>query len=229
MQAKKYLQVAVVALFMISLTAWAKPLPQQIRTDVPRWADLPSDTSAKLRDEGIHAEKYERLLQGEVVTEQRPVPAGKTGVHVCTCGAISGSVDKLWEVLENCGKSPPILPYLKSCRVVDADRPLGPDRRWELLEIDFRMFCFSTKTTMVNEKTIEAPNYLRWKQVRGDTKVNEGYFRVISITPDTQVVVYDALVDPGPLVPGFVKTWVLKNTLPDVIKALRDHVVVSAD
>ena len=92
------------------------------------------------------------------------------------------------------------------------------------MKIDFRMLFFSTKTMVVNEKTIEAPNYLRWKQVRGDAKVNEGYFRIISITPGTQLVVYDALVDPGPLIPGFVKAWVVKNTLPEVIVALRDHV-----
>jgi hypothetical protein len=224
MRAKKVFQIAAIALFAMCFTAWAKPLPQQIQPTVPTWADLPADTSVKLGAEGIDAGKYERLLQGEVVTEQRPVPAGKSGVHVASFGAISGSFDKLWYVLDNCGNSHPILPYLQSCTIVEPDHPLPPNRRWEQVKIDFRMLFFSTKTMVVNEKTIEAPNYLRWKQVRGDAKVNEGYFRIISITPGTQLVVYDALVDPGPLIPGFVKAWVVKNTLPEVIVALRDHV-----
>ncbi len=224
MRAKKTFQVAAIALFMMCFTAWAKPLPQQIQSTVPHWADLPADTSAKVKAEGISAGKYERLLRGEVVTERRPVPDGKSGVHVVTFGTIPGGVDKLWGVLENCGKSPPIMPYLQSCRVVEPDHPLPPNSRWELLKIDFHIAFFSIKTMLVNEKTIEAPNSVRWKQVRGDAKVNEGYFRIISITSGTQLVVYDALVDPGPLIPGFVKTWVVENTLPDLITALRDHV-----
>ena len=228
MRAKKAFQVTpmalAMALFVMCFAAWAKPLPQQIQPAVPHWADLPADTSAKIGAEGIHAGEYERLLQGEVVTEQRPVPAGKSGVHVVAFGTIPGSVDKLWELIENCGKSHPVMPYLQSCRVVEPDHPLPPNRRWELLKIEFHMLFFSTETMLVNEKTMEAPDYLGWKQVRGDAKVNEGYFRIISITPDTQLVVYDALVDPGPLVPGFVKTWIVKNTLPEVITALRDHV-----
>ncbi len=221
------LYLILIGFFVIDFTASAKALPKQMQLTAPQWADLVTHTSAELAAEGIHAEKYERLLQGEVLTEQRAVPVGKSGVHVAIFGMINGSFDKLWDVLENCGRSPPILDYLKSCRVVEPDYHLASNRRWELLEIDFRMMCFSTKTTVVNEKTIEAPNYLRWKQVRGDAKFNEGYFHVISISPCTQLVVYDALVDPGPLIPGFVKKWVLKNTLPEVIKALRDNVVVT--
>jgi len=70
---------------------------------------------------------------------------------------------------------------------------------------------------------MEAPNYLRWNQVRGGAKVNEGYYRIITIAPDTQLLVYDALVDPGVSVPDFVKTWIIGECLPGVITALRDR------
>jgi hypothetical protein len=116
------------------------------------------------------------------------------------------------------------MPYLQSCRIVEPDYPIPPNSRWEQLKIDFHMAFFSIKTMLVNENTVEAPNFLRWKQVRGDAKVNEGYYRIISITSGAQLIVYDALVDPGGLIPGFVKTWVVENTLPDLITALRDHV-----
>ena len=118
-----------------------------------------------------------------------------------------------------------VLPYLQSCRVVEPDHPLPPNRRWEQLKIDFRILFFSSNVTLVNENTIEAPNYLRWKQVRGGAKVNEGYLRIISITPDTQLVIYDELVDPGPAsLPGFVKRWIIEQCLPELIASLRDHV-----
>jgi hypothetical protein len=225
MRAKKAFQIAVMGLLVICFAASAKSLPLQVQPNVPHWAGLPTDTSADLRAEGIYAGKYERLLQGEVLTESRPVPAGKSGVHVAAFGTIRGSVDKLWRVVDDCGTSPPVMPYLQSCRVVEPDHPLPPNRRWEQLKINFRILLFSSNVTLVNEKTIEAPNYLRWKQVRGNAKVNEGYFRIISITPDTQLVVYDELVDPAPAsLPGFIKRWIIEQCLPELITSLRDHV-----
>lgn len=223
-RAKKALNAAVIGAFLILFTVSAKPSPQQPPPTLPHWANLPAETTAKLMAEGINAEKYGRLCGDEVVTEQRPVPTGKSGAHYVVFGAVRGNVDKVWALLDNCGKSPPIMPYLQSCSVVQPDHPLPPNRRWELLKINFHMLFFSTKTTLVNEKTLDAPNYLKWNQIRGEAKINEGYFRIIPITPNAQLIVYDSLVDPGPYVPGFVKSWVVKNTLPKVITALREHV-----
>jgi len=223
MRAKNAFQVAFTGLFMMGVTAWAEPL-QQPQPTALHWSELPANISANLRAEGIQIEKYERLLRGEVLTESRSVPAGKSGVHMAAFGAIRGSADKLWNELGDCGNSPPILPYLQSCKVVESDHPLPPNRRWEELKIDFRMAFFSIKTTVVNEMTFETPNYLRWNQVRGDAKISEGSFRIISLTPGTQIVAYEALVDSGPLVPGFIETWALKNTLQELITALRDRV-----
>jgi hypothetical protein len=224
MRAKKAFLFAAIALFVMCFTARAKPLPQQILPAVPHWTDLPADISAKLSAEGIHAGSYERLLQGEVVMEKRPVPAGKSGVHIAGFGIIPATVDKVWDVAENCGKSPPIVPYLVSCTIVEPDHPLPPNRRWEQWKIDFHLLFFSFKSSMVDEETIDAPNYIGWNQVRGDVKVNEGYIRIISISPEAQLVVYDELVDPGRLIPGFVKAWVITKTLPEIITAMRDHV-----
>jgi len=224
MPTKQVFQFTVIALFGMCLSAWAEPLPRQVPPAVPHWADLSADTSAKLRAEGINAGMYERLIQGEVVTERRSVPEGKSGVHLATFGTISGSVDKLWDVVESCGRSSPILPYLKSCTILEPDHFLPPNQRWEQLKIDLRMVFFSFNTLLVNEMTYEAPNYVRWKQVRGIAKLSEGYLRIISIAPSTQIVVYNALVDPGSLIPEFIKEWAVKNTLPDLIAVLRDHV-----
>jgi hypothetical protein len=116
------------------------------------------------------------------------------------------------------------MPTVKSCQVIAPDRPLPPNTRWELLKIDFHLMFFSLKTTMIDEQTMEAPYYLRWRQIQGDAKINEGYFRVITLNPCTQLVVYDLLVDTGPLVPACIKTWALKNTLPGIITALREHI-----
>ena len=224
MRGEKAIRAAVAILFLMGFTAWVKASPPQVQPDAPHWRDLPASISASLRAEGIDAGGYERLLRGEVLTESRPVPAGKSGVHVAVIGAIHGSVNRLWAEIEDCGDSPPIMPCLESCQVLKPTYPLPPNRRLELLKIEFHLLFFSINTTIVNEETMYAPNYVSWNQVRGEAKVNEGYFRIISVRPGTQIVVYDTLVDPGSLVPEFVKVWVVQNTLPDVIKALREHV-----
>ncbi|MDR3566558.1 MAG: SRPBCC family protein [Syntrophobacteraceae bacterium] len=205
---------------ILSLKAFA----QQARGTAPDRERLPADVSANLLDEGINGALYERLVRGEVITRSRPVPPGKSGVHVAVFGLVYGSADKLWDLIKSCGNSPPIMPSVQSCKVIEPNRPLPPNKRWELLKIDFHMLFFRLRTTMVDEQTIETPNFLRWRQIYGDAKDNEGYFRVITINPCTQVVVYDLLVDTGPLVPECIKAWAVKNTLPGIITALRDHI-----
>ena len=203
-------------IFLTAFLAAAQP-------PAPHWGSLPADTAAGLKTEGIHEEKYERLAGGDVLTERRPVPAGKTGVHMAALGIVRSPVDKLWKAIEDCGETPAFLPHLESCALVKPDYPLAPNQRWEELEMNFRILFFNKSARLVNEDTMEAPNYLRWNQVRGDAKVNEGYYRIITIVPDTQLVVYDALVDPGVSVPDFVKTWIIRKSLPGVITALRDR------
>ncbi|MGC8493281.1 MAG: SRPBCC family protein [Syntrophobacteraceae bacterium] len=223
MQGRKAFRLALTLVLSTGVLAMAKASTPQLQPNGPQWCALPANIAAALCAEGIDASQYLRLLRGDLITQSRPVPAGKSGVHVAIIGVVHASVRSVWDEIENCGKSPPIMPTLESCEILKPNSPLPPNRRLELLKIRFHLFFFSINTTLINEETMEAPNYLGWKQVRGEAKINEGYFRIISVGPKTQIVVYDTLVDPGPLVPGFVKTWVVENTLPDVIRALRHH------
>jgi hypothetical protein len=195
-----------------------------VQPAVPHWGSLPPDTAAGLEAEGIHAGQYERLAGGDVLTERRPVPAGRTGVHMAVFGIVRSPINKLWKAIEDCGDTPAFMPHLESCALVKPDRPLASNQRWEELELRFRILLFNKSTRLVNEATLEAPHHMTWRQIRGDAKVNEGYYRVITVSPDTQIVVYDALVDPGIPVPGFVKSWILEKSLPGVITSSRDRV-----
>jgi uncharacterized membrane protein len=203
-------------LFLTAVLAAAQP-------SAPHWGGLPADTAAGLEAEGIVAQKYERLAGGEVLTERRPIPSGKTGVHMAAFGIVRSPVEKVWNAIVDCEKTPSFMPHLDSCELVRPDHPLAPNQKWEQLDMSFRILFFNKSARLVNEATMEAPNYLKWNQVRGDAKVNEGYYRIITIAPDTQFVVYDALVDPGVSVPSFVMNWIIGRSLPEVITALRDR------
>lgn len=188
--------------------------------NAPRWASLPADTAAQLKAEGIHEQKYEQVAAGEIITEGRPVPAGKTGVHMASIGIIHGPIDKLWGAVGDCKQLPGYMPHVESCGLVSPDHELQANQEWDRMELNFRILFFSAKTELVNETTFHAPHYLSWRQVKGDAKLNEGYYRIITIGPDIQLLVFDELVDPGP-VPGFVKKWIVKNSLPGIVTGLR--------
>ncbi len=206
----------IAILFLTAVLAATQP-------QAPRWGSLPNDTEASLKAEGIHQEQYARLVDGDVLTEQRPVPAGKTGVHMASLGIVHGSLDELWNAIHGCGQTPEFMPHVKSCGLVKPDHPLLPNQEWEELKLSFQVLFFNADTELVNETTMEAPSFQSWKQVRGPAKVNEGYYRIITISPRDQLLVFDALVDPGP-VPHFVKTWIVKNSLPGVVTGLRHYV-----
>jgi len=190
----------------------------------PHWSGLNADAASALKAEGIREEMYEQLAPGDVVTEQRPVPAGKTGVHLASFGIVRGPVDRLWNAITDCGRTPEFMPHIDSCVLVQPEHALLPNQRWEELGLSFRILFFKKTARIVNEATMEAPNFLGWKQVGGDGKENQGYYRIITLTADMQLVVFDALCDPRTSVPGFVKTWLIKNSLPGVIEGLRRRV-----
>ena len=72
------------------------------------------DAASALKAEGIREEMYEQLAPGDVVTEQRPVPAGKTGVHLASFGIVRGPVDRLWNAITDCGRTPEFMPHIDS-------------------------------------------------------------------------------------------------------------------
>jgi hypothetical protein len=187
----------------------------------PDWASMNGAVLEMLKAEGIQEKTYAGLAQGKIVTDRRPVPVGKTGVHVAAFGIVRAPVERLWNAIEDCGRTHEFMPHMESCVTVQPDRPLAPNERWDALELSFRILFFTRTARIINQATIEAPHYLGWKQVKGDAKTNEGYYRIISITPDVQLLVYDTSTDPRIPVPNFIKAWLIKHGLPGVIAALR--------
>ncbi len=144
----------------------------------PHWSGLDADAASALKAEGIREEMYEQLAPGDVVTEQRPVPAGKTGVHLASFGIVRGPVDRLWNAITDCGRTPEFMPHIDSCVLVQPEHALLPNQKWEELGLSFRILFFKKTARIVNEATMEAPNFLGWKQVVG------GWERKPGVLPD---------------------------------------------
>ena len=198
-------------------------------SSIPNWSELSLQVTDAMRSEQIGKKDYAKLARGEIVTVHRPVPAGKTGVHVAAFGIIRSPLEKLWNAIADCERQPEFMPHVESCVQVPPDHPLPPNMRWDKLQLGFHIFMFKKTIHLITQKVLKPPHYLHWRMVKGDLKVDEGYYRIITLASGIQLLIYDTLTDPGISVPGFVKSWLVTTSLPKVIIALRNRVAGRSD
>ncbi len=64
--------------------------------------------------------------------------------------------------------------------------------------------------------------FMEWEYVHGDIKNTEGTYRFFPLSKGTRtLVVYRETSDPGIALPKFILNLLTKNSIPDVIKAMR--------
>lgn len=197
------------------------------KSHTPSWRDLPAGPKVAIEAEGIGEAEYVSLMNGEIITRQRLIPAGKSGVHVAAFGTVNGSIDKLWSAITDCSELAKFMPNIESCVEVQPDHELPPNERWYRLQLSFcGCLVFKKTINVINHTTMKPPYYLCWQLVKGDLKTNEGYYRIVTINPNLHLVVYDAMTDPGVPLPENVLSWFSQRSLQGVITALRGWVAV---
>lgn len=190
-------------------------------TPAPAYAALPTEAAAALREEGIAQKEYARLAAGEIITQRRETPKDKTGVHVAAFAIIRGTQEQVFDIVADCKRQPEFMPNFKACDMVTPDKPLPPNERWNENRLEFGFFPLTIKIAIVQHAKLYPPHKLTWNRVRGDTKVSEGYWRVIPLGPGVNLLAYDTLSDPGGAVPDFVQRSLTENALPGTVKAVR--------
>lgn len=194
---------------------------------VPAWGALATDVTALLTAENIDAKRYAALAKGEIVTERRPTPKDKTGVHVAAFAIIQGTAETVFEAVSDCPKLPTFMPHFVYCATIKADVPLPPNERWNENKLEFGFFPVKVKIHIIQHAKLDPPRKLSWARVRGDTKVTEGYWRMIPLAENVTLLVYDTLSDPGTAVPEFIQRALTENDLPKTVGAVKEHVEVT--
>jgi len=65
-------------------------------------------------------------------------------------------------------------------------------------------------------------HFIEWEYVYGDIKNTEGYYKFFPLSKGTRtLVVYRETSDPGIPLPQFILNMLTKNSIPDVIRAMR--------
>jgi ribosome-associated toxin RatA of RatAB toxin-antitoxin module len=191
---------------------------------IPDWHALDATAAAALVEEGVGAADWEALRNREVRTQRRPIPQDKAGARVAAVAVIDASAERTFSVISDCLRLPEFMPNFEKCTYVEPDEPLPANERWALQELQFRFGPMRVNIAMTQHNELEPPYRLTWQRVRGDTRYNEGYWRVIPLSEDRVVIVYDLLVDAGRAVPGWIQRILTERDLPSVVEVVRDRV-----
>jgi ribosome-associated toxin RatA of RatAB toxin-antitoxin module len=80
--------------------------------------------------------------------------------------------------------------------------------------------------TYVADRVLE-PQRISWKSIRGDVKRNDGSWSLEAAGNGT-VITYEVHVVPHGPVPGYVVSYLQKQALPGMIKAIRERIEATA-
>ena len=206
---------------MISSLLLAAALQAQ---PIPGWQALSPVTRSALQSESITEAMYAKIAAGEVVTTGRPTPKDKTGVRVAAFALIHSTPELIFEAVADCPKMPEFMPHFDSCVVVPSDKPLPENERWNENRLTFGFFPLKIKIFITQHATLVRPTLLSWRRVKGDTKDNEGYWRIITLAEGEQLLAYDVRSDPGSAIPEFVQRALTENDLPKTVEAVKNRV-----
>jgi uncharacterized membrane protein len=177
-----------------------------------------------MASEGLGFVDYVNLAEGKIITQRRATPADKSGVHVAAFGIMRTSQEVLWNTVADCERQPEFMPHFDLCETVAPDKPLPPNERWNLNRLSFGVFPFKARIEVIQHAVLDKPNRLSWSRVKGDTKVSEGYWRIIPLDKKHQLLAYDTLSDPGAAVPDVVQRMLTEHDLPKTVEAVRQRV-----
>jgi Polyketide cyclase / dehydrase and lipid transport len=164
----------------------------------------------------IDAEAARRLRGGEIIVSVTAMPEG--GGRVVAVLDIPTSRARVWDVMLDCQRSLRIVESLKSCKVTSAD----PNGRWDVREhvVAWGWLALIVRSTFRSEYV--AYDSIRFKRTGGDLKSLQGRWRLEPLDGDHRTRLhYEAVIDPGVPVPGFVVRNAIEVDARKTLSALR--------
>jgi hypothetical protein len=174
---------------------------------------------------GVHAhaweltpEQREELANGGVIVIA-DVDSSRRSGQVKAAVQITATAEDIFRTLTDCGQALEFVPYLERCRVLER----APDDSWQVVEQDLDYGWYLPRITVVFRAEHEPFERIRFTQVRGDLKVNEGSWELLpaSDAAGSTIATYSVRVVPRFYVPRRLIQSSLRRDLPDLMRALR--------
>ncbi len=162
--------------------------------------------------------EIQRLEKREVVIRARLDQGSQRKGTVRAAIQIEASPDIVFGMMTNCADALRYVPHLEACRIRDA----APDGSWQLIDHEIDFGWYAPRLRWVFRVDFEEKSIMRFRQVSGDFKANEGMWEIEpDATGKRTLLRYRAYIDP----PGFVPNWLARSTfkreLPQMLQDLR--------
>lgn len=164
-------------------------------------------------------EQRAELASGEVIVIADVDSARRSG-EVQAAVQIAAGAEEIFRTLTDCVQALEFVPHLERCSVVER----APDDSWQVVEQDLDYGWYLPRITVVFRAEYEPFERIRFTQVRGDLKVNEGTWE---LTPAHEgagtIVTYSVRVVPRFYVPRRMLQSSLRRDLPALLRGLRSR------
>lgn len=128
----------------------------------------------------------------------------------------------VWSVMTDCSAAPVFVPGLKRCEVLER----AADGSWEVIEHEVKYNAILPRMHYVFRAAYRPPERIDFKHLRGDFKRNEGGWELARLAgSEGTLVKYSVFVDPPFYVPRWLMHMSLKDSLPELMVALRERVL----
>jgi len=138
--------------------------------------------------------------------------------------AVNAPQDVVWGILTDFPKYPRIFHRVESCRVT---RQQG-DLVWIESELKPHLFIRTPRQHTVLDLKGK-PGALDWKLLDGNFKEVEGHWQLEpDRSPDRCQVIYTLKVDPGPVIPAFLVSFVLRFVQKEIVGSVKQWAETTA-
>jgi|GEM_PF-1726255 len=153
-----------------------------------------------------------KIKQGKIVVH-KVGKATDSGQLFEAFGIVNASPKKLMSFMSDYPSRVGIMPHME--KVV-----ANWNGNMAVVDITIKV-AFSTLSYRLNVKHF-GNYYIEWEYVHGDIKNTEGSYKFFPLAKGTKtLVVYQETSDPGVPLPQFILDMLTKNSIPDVIRAMR--------
>lgn len=163
----------------------------------------------------LSAAELPRLAQGEILTF-----TDVEGEHGRFRAAvqIAAPVERVFRTMTDCGEALEYVPHLQRCAVLES----GPAGTWQVIEHEVDYGWLLPRAHYVFRAEYEPHAAVRFSNVRGDFRENDGVWELRSAAGGAgTLVTYEARVVPRRLVPRWLVRSTLRRELPALLEALR--------
>ncbi len=160
----------------------------------------------------LNAQKLRQLRSGDILHEY--VRMEESGGAVQAEVFIQTSVDKVWEILQGCGKAFLFVDGLEQCEIVS--RSAENALVHQVVDTGFFAPMLDYSYRSVNQPF----SRMEFNLVEGNLRVMQGSWDFESL-PDGLLVTYNMRVQPGFPLPRFLVRMSLRRMIPDMLACIR--------